>query len=620
MPAMEKVTGIGSEKVGGYGSNVVGYGSTHVTATNNAPMDKQTLAVAGGSCGGNGNGTGTGTGNGGGFALSSMKHQGVGQGAGGLGGGVGLSRTASSSPGVPGGPWSRVGGREGLSLVVAKLIALLGHDNALPGVRDTPSRVARAVSRALASTLSHDLSRSSTSATPTPTPTQTQQQQIKAGSVERSQQINTQTPPRRHHHNHNQQKTQPAANGGTTDGWHSAMEPALAALFDEQVAQTNSNESQDMAPIVAVRDVGTSLWTQTTGVPEPCLVSLAYVPNGRIVGLSKVARVAAALSLRPWDSHDEYAEAVCEAMHAATGADGTFVWVRRNNVVLGRHGISTLQPNNGERFDELVILAPDVEENNNATPSLVEHQQHIQEDPRDTQAVHAAAERILLACIPAATPTLARAHLTNDMEARIRQLAKGYADWLLRRTQGYVTPTFHEAKQNIPAGDGGAAWTSLHCGRVSVVEKLPIESLCEHHMLPFQGHATVAVWASCDAASMRASKRRRGTGERDSWDDALPSRAELSWTCLRRSRTLQVQERLGFEIAGDVVDRVSAALGEHAVVHACVLVNCTHGCMLTRGVEQRGSLTSTVSWRGVRDAEAPAELRRAIMRSIQTSC
>ena len=108
---------------------------------------------SGGSCGGNGNGgNGNGNGNGGGgFALSSMKHQGVGQGTGGLGGGVGLSRTASSSPGVPGGPWSRVGGREDLSLVVATLIALLGHDNALPGVRDTPSRVARAVSRALAS-------------------------------------------------------------------------------------------------------------------------------------------------------------------------------------------------------------------------------------------------------------------------------------------------------------------------------------------------------------------------------------------------------------------------------------------------------------------------------------
>lgn len=97
-----------------------------------------------------------------------------------------------------------------------------------------------------------------------------------------------------------------------------------------------------------------------------------------------------------------------------------------------------------------------------------------------------------------------------------------------------------------------------------VVSNIELYSLCEHHMLPFIGHAHVAY---------------------------LPSGKVLGLSKVARivdmyARRLQIQENLTRQIA-DAVLEVTGALGVGVIVEA------RHMCMMMRGVEKQNSVMKT---------------------------
>jgi GTP cyclohydrolase I len=115
---------------------------------------------------------------------------------------------------------------------------------------------------------------------------------------------------------------------------------------------------------------------------------------------------------------------------------------------------------------------------------------------------------------------------------------------------------------------GDAVFRERHANMV-MVRDIELYSMCEHHMLPFFGHAHIAYIP--DGHIVGLSK--------------LPRIVDVY------ARRLQVQERLTEEIA-DAISRVLKPRG------VGVVIECVHLCMVMRGVEKQNSKTITSALRG----------------------
>lgn len=106
---------------------------------------------------------------------------------------------------------------------------------------------------------------------------------------------------------------------------------------------------------------------------------------------------------------------------------------------------------------------------------------------------------------------------------------------------------------------------------IVLVRDIPFYSLCEHHLLPFHGHAHVAYIPQ---------------------DNRITGISKLSRLVEVYARRLQVQERMTSQIADTLVDSLDPK-GVMAVVEA------EHLCMTMRGVQKPGSITVTSVVRGI---------------------
>ncbi|GAA4774868.1 GTP cyclohydrolase I [Microbacterium gilvum] len=144
-----------------------------------------------------------------------------------------------------------------------------------------------------------------------------------------------------------------------------------------------------------------------------------------------------------------------------------------------------------------------------------------------------------------------------------QRVADAYAEFFAGVGQDPAEPLAHTISVSR-----GPAPDTLPSGAV-LLRGVRFRSVCEHHLLPFVGHAHIAYLPGEQVV---------GLGALPKVVDVLAARP-------------QVQERLGEQIA-DVID---GSLDTRGVV---VVLDAVHQCVTTRGGRQSDSSTVTVAARG----------------------
>ena len=139
----------------------------------------------------------------------------------------------------------------------------------------------------------------------------------------------------------------------------------------------------------------------------------------------------------------------------------------------------------------------------------------------------------------------------------------------LRETPRRVAEAFAELLTPQPFRATSFA-NEEHYDELVVVRDIPFHSLCEHHLLPFHGHAHVAYLP----------------GER------IVGLSKLGRVVEVHARRLQLQERLTTQVA-DWLERELEPRGIGVVIEA------EHLCMALRGVQKAGATTITSALRGL---------------------
>lgn len=118
-----------------------------------------------------------------------------------------------------------------------------------------------------------------------------------------------------------------------------------------------------------------------------------------------------------------------------------------------------------------------------------------------------------------------------------------------------------------------------------VVDAVAFASLCEHHVLPFMGTATIAYLPGTHIVGL----------------------SKLAWIVQHTARQLQVQERM----TGQIADWIDEQLQPRGVG---VRLRAEHLCMSLRGARARGAITTTTARRGalVNDPERRDEWLRLL--------
>lgn len=163
------------------------------------------------------------------------------------------------------------------------------------------------------------------------------------------------------------------------------------------------------------------------------------------------------------------------------------------------------------------------------------------------------------ACPQAAVATLMR-HIGVEVSGDLEETPARVVKALVEMTSGYA---------ESPSEILSKRFDVAHAG-VVVLKGIRFTSLCEHHMLPFTGHASVAYIPG----------------------ESLVGISKLARLVECFAKRLQVQERLGDQVADALVKYLNP-------VGAAVQIRAHHECMGCRGVKQPDAEMVTSSLRGV---------------------
>lgn len=147
----------------------------------------------------------------------------------------------------------------------------------------------------------------------------------------------------------------------------------------------------------------------------------------------------------------------------------------------------------------------------------------------------------------------------------------------LRKTPARVARMYQELFDGLTKNPATHLETTFseRYDEMVVLRNIPFNSMCEHHLMPFEGQAHVAYLP--DGQVVGISKLARVV------DDF--------------AHRPQVQERLTSQIADLLMDKLKAK-------GVAVMMTATHTCMTCRGIKKAGSIMVTSAVRGLCRSDA----------------
>ncbi|KAE9617987.1 hypothetical protein Lal_00037877 [Lupinus albus] len=361
------------------------------------------------------------------------------------------------------------------------------------------------------------------------------------------------------------------------------------ALFPEAGLDDRVGHAGGGGGLVIVRDLDLFSYCESCLLPFQIKCHVGYVPSGqRVLGLSKLSRVSEVFAKRLQEPQ-RLADEVCAALHQEIKPAGVAIVLQCIHIHFPDIESVFLDSNHRPWFKMLVSSGSGVFENINAY-EWADFYSLLNFRGINVEKVHVRGSSDLSWCpsqssrfakvsskIGSTSPVMATAVasiIKSLGEDPSRDELVGTPSRFVRWLMNFQNSNFDMKLNGFLLGGIDSLNTN---GEVNLNDKklhsemnLPFWSQCEHHLLPF--HGVVHIGYLISDGYIRIGK------------SLLQSIVHFY------GFKLQVQERLTRQIA----ETLSSLLGGDVIV----VVEASHSCMISRGIEKFGSNTATIAMLG----------------------
>lgn len=335
-----------------------------------------------------------------------------------------------------------------------------------------------------------------------------------------------------------------------------------------------------------VRDLDLFSYCESCLLPFQVKCHLGYVPSGqRVVGLSKLSRVADVFAKRLQEPQ-RLADEVCSALHQGIKPAGVAVILQCTHIHFPDIESVFLDTNHQGWVKILVSSGTGVFENKNAD-EWADFFSLLKFRGIDVEKIHIRGSSDHCWC-PSQSSLSAKVSskigaVNPVMVTAVASIIKSLGEDPLRKELAGTPSRFVKWLMNFQSSNLNMKLNGFLCsgidslntnGEVNLNDKklhsemnLPFWSQCEHHLLPFHGVVHIGYLIS---------------------DGFNPIGNSLLQSIVHfYGFKLQVQERLTRQIA----ETISPLLGGDVIV----VIEASHTCMISRGIEKFGSSTATIA-------------------------
>ncbi|GFZ13333.1 GTP cyclohydrolase I [Actinidia rufa] len=373
------------------------------------------------------------------------------------------------------------------------------------------------------------------------------------------------------------------------------------ALFPEAGLESGIGHAGGAGGLVIVRDLDLFSYCESCLLPFQVKCHIGYVPSGnRVVGLSKLSRVADVFAKRLQDPH-RLADEVCSALQHGIKPAGVAVVLQCSHIHFPSFE-SAFPESNHHRWVKVLVSSGSGVFANNKADIWGDFLSLLKFRAVNVEKIHPRDSADKCWCPSQTTSKIGPANsgMTSAVASILRSLGEDTS-----RKELVGTPTrFVKWLMNFKNSNLEMKLNGFVLGQMDTVKSthydehiqselnLSFLSQCEHHLLPFHGVVHIGYIST---------ERVNPIGK-----SLLQSIVHF------HGFKLQVQERLTRQIA----ETAASLLGGDVMV----MVEAHHTCMVSRGIEKFGSNTATVAVLGrfSTDPTARAKFLQSIPNSTTT--